>query len=199
MICRDHRPGFADGSQLKPGDSTPNAFEATLQRPLVAYQAFVERRAYFYESRSSPRRIEKKTKITHYPFARTLTVFYCSTRPSIHAQKIRDPAGRRWIAYGESLLILGHPGMSKTHLSVALGSQSQPKTDAIQELLTASYQPHSANKLVPRAEFTMNTYTKNFPWPPPRETDFFTGQLFKEVSNQMKKHSLKTLITTSIF
>jgi DNA replication protein DnaC len=45
-------------------------------------------------------------------------------QPSIDPKQIRDLAASRWIANGENVLLLGPPGVGKTHLSISLGREA---------------------------------------------------------------------------
>lgn len=44
--------------------------------------------------------------------------------PSIDPKQIRDLTASRWIANGGNVLLLGPPGVGKTHLSIVLGREA---------------------------------------------------------------------------
>jgi len=71
--------------------------------------------------RRTERRVEMATKIAHFPCLRDLDGFDFQAQPSIDKQQIRELAACRWVAHGDALLLLGPPGVGKTHLAVALG------------------------------------------------------------------------------
>ena len=52
---------------------------------------------------------------------RTLADFDFAAQPSVNPDQIRDLEHGRWLANAENLLILGPPGVGKTHLAVGLG------------------------------------------------------------------------------
>ena len=72
-------------------------------------------------SRRNERRVDMATKIAHFPNLRDLDGFDFAAQPSIDKAQIRDLAAGRWIAHGDALLLLGPPGVGKTHLAIALG------------------------------------------------------------------------------
>jgi DNA replication protein DnaC len=72
-------------------------------------------------SRRDERRVEMATKLAHFPTLRDLDGFDFAAQPSIDKAQIRDLAACRWVAHGEALLLLGPPGVGKTHLAIALG------------------------------------------------------------------------------
>ncbi len=75
-------------------------------------------------ARKDHRRIEMALKLAHFPAVRELASFDFEAQPSIDPKQIRDLAASRWIANGENVLLLGPPGVGKTHLSIALGREA---------------------------------------------------------------------------
>ncbi len=72
-------------------------------------------------ARRNERRIEMASKIAHFPAVRELDGFDFSAQPSIDQKQLRELATCRWVAHGDALLLLGPPGVGKTHLAIALG------------------------------------------------------------------------------
>src|SRR3954453_4668053 len=75
-------------------------------------------------ARKDHRRIEMALKLAHFPAVKELAGFDFEAQPSIDPKQIRDLAASRWIANGENVLLLGPPGVGKTHLSIALGQEA---------------------------------------------------------------------------
>jgi DNA replication protein DnaC len=74
-------------------------------------------------ARKDERRIEKSLGLARFPFVRDLDGFDFGAQPSLDKQQIRELAAGRFVANGE-VLLLGPPGVGKTHLAVALGRQA---------------------------------------------------------------------------
>jgi DNA replication protein DnaC len=72
-------------------------------------------------ARRNERRIEMASKIAHFPTVRELDGFDFAAQPSVDQKQIRELATCRWVAHGDALLLLGPPGVGKTHLAIALG------------------------------------------------------------------------------
>jgi DNA replication protein DnaC len=72
-------------------------------------------------ARKDERRIEMAGKIAHFPMVHELDGFDYAAQPSLDPRQIRELAACRWVAHGEALLLLGPPGVGKTHLAIALG------------------------------------------------------------------------------
>jgi DNA replication protein DnaC len=75
-------------------------------------------------ARKDHRRIEMALKIAHFPVVKDLAGFDFDAQPSIDPKQIRDLAASRYIANGENVLLLGPPGVGKTHLGIALGREA---------------------------------------------------------------------------
>jgi DNA replication protein DnaC len=72
-------------------------------------------------ARKDERRIEMAIKIAHFPTVRDLDGFDFAAQPSLDKTQMRELAACRWVAHGAALLLLGPPGVGKTHLAIALG------------------------------------------------------------------------------
>jgi DNA replication protein DnaC len=74
-------------------------------------------------ARKDDRRIQMGLSIAKFPCVRTLDTFDFDAQPSVDPRQIRELATGRWVANGDALLLLGPPGVGKTHLAIALGRE----------------------------------------------------------------------------
>ena len=61
-----------------------------------------------------------RTRLAHLPFQRTLEQFDFSFQPSIDRRQVRELATLSFVAEAGNVLLLGPPGVGKTHLAVGL-------------------------------------------------------------------------------
>jgi DNA replication protein DnaC len=85
------------------------------------YLDFLDRLLEAEISARREREVALKTKLAHFPFIKTLDQFDFAFQPSINERQVRELATLRFVANGENVLLLGPPGVGKTHLAIALG------------------------------------------------------------------------------
>lgn len=67
---------------------------------------------------------QKRLQAARFPFLRTLDHFDFTCQTSVSRQTLLDLAQLDWIERRENLILLGPPGVGKTHLAVALGVEA---------------------------------------------------------------------------
>jgi DNA replication protein DnaC len=85
------------------------------------YLDFLDRLAQTELAARTARDVARNTRRARLPFVKTLDQFDFAFQPAINEKQIRDLATLRFVAHGENILLLGPPGVGKTHLAVSLG------------------------------------------------------------------------------
>ena len=65
--------------------------------------------------------IAMRTSLARFPFVKTLEAFDFSYQPSLDKKQLQALATCRFVETGENVILLGPPGVGKTHLAVGLG------------------------------------------------------------------------------
>ena len=67
------------------------------------------------------RGIEARLKLARFPWVKTLEQFDFDFQPSVDRKVVRELAGLAFVERAQNVVLLGQPGVGKTHLAVALG------------------------------------------------------------------------------
>ncbi len=70
------------------------------------------------------RYITARTRLAHLPFQKTLDQFDFSFQPSIDERQVKELAALSFVHEAANVILLGPPGVGKTHLAVALGIEA---------------------------------------------------------------------------
>jgi DNA replication protein DnaC len=65
--------------------------------------------------------ITMRTSLARFPFVKSLEVFDFSYQPSVDKKQIQQVATCHFIEHGENVVLLGPPGVGKSHLAIGLG------------------------------------------------------------------------------
>ena len=66
------------------------------------------------------RYLTTRTKLAHLPFQRSIEQFDFDFQPSVDERQVKELANLAFVAEATNILLLGPPGVGKTHLAVAL-------------------------------------------------------------------------------
>lgn len=98
--------------------------EALLQQAVaeeLSYAEFLERLLGEEVASKTAKNISMRTSLARFPFVKTLDAFDFAYQPSLDKKQIQALASCHFIEHGENLVILGPPGVGKSHLAVGLG------------------------------------------------------------------------------
>lgn len=98
--------------------------EAILQKAVadeLGYADFLDQVLSEEVSAKTSKNVAMRTAMARFPFVKALDAFDFGYQPSIDRKQLTQLANCHFIEHGENIVILGPPGVGKTHLSVGLG------------------------------------------------------------------------------
>jgi DNA replication protein DnaC len=70
------------------------------------------------------RYLQTRLKLAHFPYRKTLADFQFEFQPSVDERQIRELSQMSFVHDGSNVILLGPPGVGKTHLAVSLGMEA---------------------------------------------------------------------------
>ncbi len=136
----------------------PNCYEAIAEEASaknLPYLDFLEQTLEAESQAKHTRNVRLKTQWAHFPYNKGLDQFDFAFQPSVDERKLRELASLAFLERKENVLLLGPPGVGKTHLAIALGTEaivtgSSVYFVTIQDLVSQFQRARDENKLKER-------------------------------------------------
>lgn len=104
--------------------TAPASLDALAQQAAAeqwTYLTFLDRLTQAELAARSEQTVARHIRQARFPFVKSLDQFDFAAPPSINEAQVRNLATARFVAHGENVLLLGPPGVGKTHLAISLG------------------------------------------------------------------------------
>ena len=135
--------------------------EALLQRAAgddLPYADFLEQVLGEEVAAKRSQNVTMRTAMARLPFVKPLETFDFGYQPSIDKKQVFNLASCHFIEHGDNVIILGPPGVGKTHLAVSLGLKAieagyRVLFTSAANLIASLTKAHSEGKLDERLKF----------------------------------------------
>ena len=124
----------------------------------LSYLDFLDRLLELEVANHKERKAVERVRQAYFPCIKTLDQFDFDFQPSIDRKRIKELATLRFIANGENVIIMGPPGVGKTHLAIALGMAACQQGEFVyfttaEELLARLRDGFARNRLKERLRY----------------------------------------------
>lgn len=96
----------------------------TSEKKQDSYQEFLHSLLSFEMERREENKITKRLKIASFPYIKTLDDFRLEEQQSLSMKQLKQLRELNWLEQAYNLILLGPPGVGKTHLAVGLGIEA---------------------------------------------------------------------------
>jgi DNA replication protein DnaC len=105
---------------LKSGERLEAMLQEAAARELP-YADFLEQVLGEEVAAKMSKNIAMRTAMARFPFVKPLETFDFTYQPSVDRKQLQELASCHYIEHGDNVIVLGPPGVGKTHLAVSLG------------------------------------------------------------------------------